>query len=425
MLFALVICAIAIALLASLFFSTLTYSLRDFVRARLAEEMDKRNLSRYRDSIFNHTTDFVFITAMLRLIVNLAILIGVLRLFETTHLSLHAQYLAALLITGFLTLFFSVLIPHAVARHTPEEIIIPFIPLLHVCRIIFLPAAKVMQFADRLTSRIVAKPREEQTEEVDQEILQAVAQGEQRGIVDEAERQMIESVIEFRDQSAGQVMTPRTDIVALPISAHLAEVKKNLEDSGHSRLPVYENSLDQIIGILHARDLLQYLGESNNNFDLRAALHSAFYVPETKPLQELLQDFRLQKIHLAIVLDEFGGTAGLVTIEDVLEELVGEIADEHEPAEPAMIKKIDDNTFDADARIGIPELNRLAGLSLPEDAGYDTLGGFASIALGHVGRSGESFRHLGHLFTVLDAEPQCIHRVRIQLAAAAATSDHK
>ena len=273
-------------------------------------------------------------------------------------------------------------------------------------------------------ARFVAKPYNEQTQQVDQEILQAVEEGEQRGVVDEAERQMIESVIEFRGRSAGQIMTSRTEIVALPVTASLDELKSTLEESGHSRLPVYENSLDQIAGILHARDLLRYLGQTSSNFDLRAALHPAFVVPESKPLRDLLQDFRLQKIHLAIVLDEFGGTAGLVTIEDVLEELVGEITDEHESTEPAMLKKIDENTFDADAGIGIPELNRLTGLSLPEDADYQTLGGFASIALGHIGRTGETFRHGGHLFTIIDAEPQRIHRIKIQLTPATSPSEH-
>lgn len=419
----LIICAIALALIASLFFSTLSYSLRDFVHARLAEEMERRNLAQYRDSILNNVPDYVFISATIRLIVNMVVLIGVLRLFENTHLSLELQYLFALLITGVLTFFCAVLIPHAVSRHAPEQIIILFIPLLHVCRTIFSPAVGLMRFADKTVARLVDKLPEEQTQEVDQEILQAVEQGEQRGVVDETERQIIESVIEFRDRSAGQIMTPRTEMVALPVTARLEEVKAALEESGHSRLPVYENSIDDIVGVLHARDLLQHLGQSSGSFDLRAALHNAFYVPESKPLRDLLQDFRLQKIHMAIVLDEFGGTAGLVTIEDVLEQLVGELADEHESSE-AMLKKIDENTFEADAGIGIPELNRLASLSLPEDAGYETLGGFASVALGHVGHAGESFKHSGHLFTIIEAEPQRIHRVKIQLAPVATPSEH-
>ena len=138
------------------------------------------------------------------------------------------------------------------------------------------------------------------------------------------------------------------------------------------------------------------------------------FVPETKPLRDLLRDFRLQKVHIAIVLDEYGGTAGLVTIEDILEELVGDISDEHEPVEPAMFKRIDEQTAEADARIYIDELNRLTGLNLPEDAGYDTLGGFVSTTLGRIPEAGTVFEHNGAKFTVLDAEPQKVNRVKIE-----------
>src|SRR5947209_12736631 len=186
---------------------------------------------------------------------------------------------------------------------------------------------------------------------------------------------MIESVIEFRDARAGQVMTPRPEIIGIELGASLEEVKITLEESGHSRLPVYDGTLDHIVGILYARDLLRHLGLPPEKFDMRSVMRPAIFVPETKPLRDMLRDFRIQKVHIAIVLDEYGGTAGLVTIEDILEELVGEISDEHEPSEPAMLRRIDDHAYDVDARMYIDELNRQVGLSLPEDAGYDTLGG--------------------------------------------------
>src|SRR5439155_8846593 len=132
----------------------------------------------------------------------------------------------------------------------------------------------------------------------------------------------IESVIEFRDRSVGEIMTPRPEIVALEITATLEEIKERLAESGHSRLPVYEGTLDHIVGILYARDLLKHLGSATNRIDIRSAVRPPLYVPTTKPLRDLLNDFRLQKIHIAIVNDEYGGTAGLVTIEDVLAELV-------------------------------------------------------------------------------------------------------
>ena len=140
-------------------------------------------------------------------------------------------------------------------------------------------------------------------------------------------------------------------------------------------------------------------------FDIRTAMRPPIFVPETKPLRDLLKDFRLQKVHIAVVLDEYGGTAGLVTIEDILEELVGEISDEHEPTEPAMFKRLDDRAAEADARIHIDELNRLMGLSLPEDAGYETLGGFLSTSLAKIPEKGAVFEQDGAHYTVLDAQP--------------------
>jgi CBS domain containing-hemolysin-like protein len=226
---------------------------------------------------------------------------------------------------------------------------------------------------------------------------------------------MIESVIRLRATTAGQVMSPRPEIIGLELGSTLAHVKQTLEESGHSRIPVYEGTLDHIVGILYARDLLKFLGQATLKFDVRSAMRPAYFVPEVKPLRDLLHDFRLQKVHIAIVLDEYGGTSGLVTIEDVLEELVGDISDEHEPLEPAMFKRVSENVAEADARMYIDELNRLMGLNLPEDAGYDTLGGFVTTTLGRIPEKGTTFEHEGSRFTVLDAEPQKVNRVRIEL----------
>jgi CBS domain containing-hemolysin-like protein len=139
------------------------------------------------------------------------------------------------------------------------------------------------------------------------------------------------------------------------------------------------------------------------------------FVPEIKPLRDLLREFRQQKVHIAIVADEYGGTAGLVTIEDILEELVGEISDEHEPIEPSMFRRLDDRTADVDARMYIGDVNRLLGLSLPDDAGYETLGGFLSVHMGRIPPEGATFEQEGVRYTVTSAEPQKVNRVTIQL----------
>jgi CBS domain containing-hemolysin-like protein len=201
----------------------------------------------------------------------------------------------------------------------------------------------------------------------------------------------------------------------LPIDSTLAQVKQTLEESGHSRIPVYNGTLDHVAGILYARDLLQFLGQATVRFDIRSAMRPAYFVPETRPLRDLLHDFRVKKVHIAIVLDEYGGTAGLVTIEDVLEELVGDISDEHEPLEPSMFKPLSETTAEVDARMYIDELNRRMGLNVPEDAGYDTIGGYVSTTLGRIPEPGTVFEQDGVRFTVLEAEPQKVNRVKVEV----------
>jgi putative hemolysin len=170
-----------------------------------------------------------------------------------------------------------------------------------------------------------------------------------------------------------------------------------------------------VVGILHARDLIKLLGQADPQFSVGQIMRPAIYVPETKSLSDLLSDFRHQKVHFAVVLDEYGSTSGIVTIEDVLEELVGEMSDEHETAEPAMLKKIDDRTVDADARIRIEDLNRLAGLNLAEDAGYETLAGFLTTNLARIPEKGAVYEQGQVKYTVLDAEPQRIKRVKVEI----------
>jgi CBS domain containing-hemolysin-like protein len=403
----------------SLVFSTLTYSLREFSRPRLIEQLEKRGLQGRVDVTLDRISDFVFVTAFCRLFSNILVLVAVLHLLRLAGFGSAAQYGLAILVTGIITLFVSVAIPHALATHAAERLVAATLPLLNGLRLALLPLTRMMHAIDRVVARAIGvseQPAHEQIEqEIEQELLSVVEEGAKEGVVDAEEREMIESVIYFRDTSVGQSMTARRDVIALPITASLDHIKNVVEESGHSRIPVFEGNLDHIVGVLYARDLLRHLGDPPDKFDIRTAMRPAFFVPATKPLRDLLHDFRVQKVHMAIVLDEYGGTAGVVTIEDVLEELVGEISDEHEPGEPAMLKRLSDHTAEADARIYLDQLNRLLGLDLPEDAGYETLGGFVSNTLGRIPQAGTTFDHGRARYTIIDAEPQRVKRVRIEL----------
>lgn len=408
------IAGVILAGLAASIFSTLTYALRDYSWARLEALLTRFGKKAWLDPLERHERDLIFATATVRLFLNLVLLILVLRIFHETRYDLWVQYGLAVLVSVIINLILSVGVPHALARYAPEGMIAIFLPLMQFCRVVLSPATAFLNGIDRMVRKASGVGEHLQPTHIEQEILSVVEEGEKEGVVDEQEREMIESVISFRDTTAGEIMTARPEIVGLEINSALQQVKQVLEESGHSRLPVYDGTLDHIVGILYARDLLKHLGQPPEQFNIRSAMRQAFYVPETKPLRDLLQDFRLQKVHIAIVLDEYGGTAGLITIEDVLEELVGDISDEHEPVEPAMFKRINDNAAEADARIDIDQINRLMGLNLPEDAGYNTLGGFISTTLGGIPKTGTVFEHGGTRYTILMAEPQRVDRVRIE-----------
>lgn len=406
--------------LVTLLVSALTYALRDLSKVRLAEELGKRGKDQWYEPTLTHAGDLSFITGALRMLCNLLVLLALIDLFRKlrgTSESDGLEYFCAVLGACVILVLTSLALPRAIANHMGEELIARFIVPLHRVRTLFLPVTSLMHFAERLVVR--TRPRIEtalQTESlVEEEILDAVSEGEDAGVVDDRQRALIERVMEFRSATVDDVMTSRKDIVALPVDAKIEDVVALVNRTGHSRVPVYQGTIDKVIGALYARDLLKHLEEFRSNFNLRTMLRLPLYVPRTKPLRDLLQDFRLQKIHIAIVLDEYGGTAGLITIEDVIEQLVGEISDEHEPLEPTMYKRIDDNRAECDARIQIEDLNRLLGIDLPEDDDYETLAGFVTKTLDRIPSPGATFEAHGARFTILESEPARVVRVRVDL----------
>lgn len=414
------ILVIVVSVLFSGLFATLTYSLRDFSRSRLTDVLNRRGMAGYVDRTIEHSNELAFLTATFRLVMNLAILVCLIELLRDHGLHRWVEYGVAAGSAAFITILTSVTIPHALALHVGEPVIGLFARPLHVLRVVCRPLTGMLRVTENVVRRAATsteKTTVHSNEELQSEILAVVQEGEKGGFVDASEREMIQGVIQFGDATAGEVMTTRPSIVSLMADAPLDQVRQTILDSGLSRIPLYEGSLDHVVGVLYARDLIKLVGEPAESFDSRLIARPAFFVPNTKPLQDLLADFRLQKVHMAIVLDEYGGTAGLVTIEDVLEEIVGDISDEHEPVGPAAFHRVDEHTAEADATIGVEEFNRLFGTTLPEDAGYDTLGGFVSTHLGVVPTVGTEFEHAGVTFNVVDAEPQRVKRVKVRNTA--------
>jgi CBS domain containing-hemolysin-like protein len=251
-------------------------------------------------------------------------------------------------------------------------------------------------------------------EERQEELLSVVEQGIIEGVVDKEEMEMIENVLELSDSTADEIMTPRTDLIAINVKESLEGVLETISAAGHSRIPVYEDNIDNIVGLVYAKDLLAEIGKDLSGFKLTDKIRDAYFVPETKPLRDLLHEFQKKKLHIAVVLDEYGGTAGIVTIEDILEELVGEIVDEYEQTPQQEFNKIDETTVEIDARMHIDDLNEEFDTSLPEEEDYDTAGGFVFSHLGYIPKTGETFEYEGMKFTITAAETRRINRIKIQ-----------
>jgi putative hemolysin len=232
----------------------------------------------------------------------------------------------------------------------------------------------------------------------DEEIRDLVEAADAGGALEES-RELIESIFTFGDTKLHEIMIPRPDIVALPVTASAAEVTSILEETGMSRLPLYEGSIDEVVGILHIKDVLSCLGQGNRDFSPRHLLREPLYLPESQKIDGALTAMRAQKTHLAIVIDEFGGTAGLLTVEDILEELVGEIADEHDRREEEPLVILADNTALVDARFHTDDLEKRWELPLPTGE-FDTVGGFMLEKLGRELNVGDRLELPNALLTV-------------------------
>jgi CBS domain containing-hemolysin-like protein len=229
------------------------------------------------------------------------------------------------------------------------------------------------------------------------------------------ERQMLRNLLHFGDQTAGEIAVTRGDIVAVPSDISFDELVAAFVDAGHSRLPVYGESLDDVVGMVHIKDVFMAQVDSSRERSLAALMREPLFVPESMGVIELLARMRSQRIHLAVVVDEFGGTEGLVTIEDVVEEIVGDIEDEHDEAEAGMLTMLEDGLWEADARIELEELAQTVDprLSSAEDE-VDTLGGLIFLLAGHIPAKGECVTHpTGWKLEAVDSDPRRIIRVRL------------
>ncbi|MBN1468839.1 MAG: HlyC/CorC family transporter [Fusobacteriaceae bacterium] len=218
----------------------------------------------------------------------------------------------------------------------------------------------------------------------EEEIKSVVSVGEEEGVIEEEEKKMIHSIFEFTDTTVKEIMIPRTTVYAVEASKTLNEVWEEMIGNGYSRIPVYEEKIDNIIGVLYLKDIFNVIRERQLDKAVKYLIREAYFVPETKPLFEMLEEFKKNQIHMAIVLDEYGGTSGIITIEDLIEEIVGDINDEFDGEHDEEIRKVADNKYIIDAMLSIDQINEEIGLNIPVSEDYDSLGGYIYTALGRV-----------------------------------------
>ena len=247
------------------------------------------------------------------------------------------------------------------------------------------------------------------------ELIHLVDASQRAGEIEKDESEMIHSVFEFGDTLAREIMVPRVDMLALEVNTPLEEAADSLLESGFSRVPVFENQIDNIVGLLYTKDMLQVWRSGDSITSLHPLLRPARFVPESKKLDELLDEMQAARIHIAIVVDEYGGVAGLVTLEDIIEEIFGEIQDEYDESEEALWEQIGIDEFVFDGRAPLDMINSLMVTNLPtEDA--DTIGGLIFARIGSVPELGDSLTEGGILFTVDDLQERRVHKVRAQQA---------
>ncbi len=319
---------------------------------------------------------------------------------------------------GLLLLATEIWLPRAVASLWSEGFIYRTWPVWRGVALLLAPLIATANFVDTLLHRLAGRVPEESTEEsFGEEIRTIVSEGHREGLLEEDAREMIEGVMELGDAVVSAIMTPRTDVIALPLATSLADAAQFIATAAHSRVPVFNKTRDDIVGILHAKDLLAELAKpaEAERLPIQKILREPYFVPETKRVDELLREFQLTHNHMAIVLDEYGGVSGLVTIEDVLEEIVGEIVDEYDEAVIEGIRRIDDRSAEALARVHIDEINERLGLAIPEDGEFDTIGGFVFHELGRIPAVGEQLTWQNVRLTVLEATRRRIDRLRIEV----------
>ena len=285
------------------------------------------------------------------------------------------------IILSFFTLVFGELVPKRLAMKYYDKISYATISIIRGISVVTAPFVKLLTASTNMVSKIFGVSESEEEVVTEEEIKMMIAEGEEKGTIEQGERQLLNNVFEFNDIIVSEIMTPRTDMYAIDINDNIKEILDQVDEFKYSRIPVYDESIDDIQGILFVKDILKPL-KDGKDINIKKIMREPYFVPESKDIDELFKEMQQNKVQMAIAIDEYGGTAGLITMEDILEELVGNIFDEYDEEE-IDVKKIDDNTYILSGAVTAYELKKIFEIELPE-GDYETLSGYLLERLGRI-----------------------------------------
>lgn len=299
-----------------------------------------------------------------------------------------STFLITVLLSYF-SLVFGELVPKKIAMQRAEEISFKFIGILNGTSTVFRPFITFLTFSTNVVLKMLGfDPNSSEETVTEEEILMMVDAGEEKGVIGESAKDMISNIFDFNDTTANEIMTHRTEVTAVEDTSSVQDVVNLSIEMGYSRIPVYREDLDNILGIIYVKDLLQYVGsEVSSGIKITDLMRSAYFVPETKRCSELFKEMTERRTQFSIIVDEYGGTEGIVTMEDLLESIVGNIQDEYDNEEEE-IRRVDENKFTVDGSTSIDEISDLVGIDLPE-GDYDTIAGLVVEMLGRIPNPGE------------------------------------
>lgn len=313
-------------------------------------------------------------------------------------------------------LIFGEITPKIIAKNNSVEIASSVIRIIYYFALVIKPIIKILMFISKFIGRFFGIDLRDETIMITAEdIISLVNVGEAEGVIEEEEKEMIHSIVGFSETTAKEVMTPRTSMLAFEGEDTLDDVWDEIIENGFSRIPVYEETIDNIIGVLYVKDILNVIKKGETNLPVKNFVRPGYFVPETKSITEILQDFRSMKVHIALVLDEYGGIVGLVTIEDLIEEITGEIRDEFDHEEEEFIHKVDENNYEVDGMLDIETLDKELDIKLPESEDYESLGGLIVTELGRVAVVGDEIIVSGVKLKVLEVDKMRVAKVLVEL----------